>query len=71
MNRPTVLVVEADAAVRNLITITLKTGDYRYLVAPDAKNAVQMAASHNPDVVFLDLGLPDLDGIEVIRHIRT
>ena len=71
MNRPTVLVVEDDAAVRNLITITLKTGDYRYLVAPDAKNAVQMAASHNPDVVFLDLGLPDRDGIEVIRQIRT
>ena len=71
MNRPTVLVVEDDAAVRNLITITLKTDDYRYLVAPDARTAVSMAASHNPDVVFLDLGLPDRDGIEVIRRIRS
>ena len=71
MNRPTILVVEDDAAVRNLITITLKTQDYRYLVAPDARTAVQMAASHNPDVVFLDLGLPDRDGIEVIQQIRS
>ena len=71
MNSPVVLVVEDDASVRNLITTTLKTHDYRFLTALNGKEAVMMAATHNPSVVFLDLGLPDMDGIEVIRQIRT
>ena len=71
MNKPTILVVEDDAPVRNLITTTLKTHDYKYLCAPDGKEAVLLASSHNPDVVFLDLGLPDMDGIDVIKHIVT
>ncbi|MCR5173453.1 MAG: response regulator transcription factor [Oscillospiraceae bacterium] len=71
MNNTVVLVVEDDASVRNLITTTLKTHDYRYLTAVNGKEAVMMAATHNPSVVFLDLGLPDMDGIDVIRQIRT
>ncbi|MBR4425224.1 MAG: response regulator transcription factor [Oscillospiraceae bacterium] len=70
MNNPLVLVVEDDAPVRNLMITTLKTHDYRYLTARNAAEALMMAASHNPDVIFLDLGLPDMDGIEVIRRIR-
>lgn len=70
MNKPTILVVEDDAPVRNLIVTTLKTHDYRYLTAPSGTDALLLASSHNPDVVFLDLGLPDMDGIEVIRQIR-
>ncbi|MBP5385340.1 MAG: response regulator transcription factor [Lachnospiraceae bacterium] len=70
MNKPLILVVEDDAPVCNLITTTLKTHDYRYLVASNGADALLQASSHNPDVVFLDLGLPDLDGIEVIRQIR-
>jgi len=70
MNNPLVLVVEDDAPVRNLMITTLKTHDYRYLTARNAAEALMMAASHNPDVIFLDLGLPDTDGIEVIRRIR-
>lgn len=71
MNRPTILVVEDDIPVRNLITTTLKTHDYKYLTAPNGSEAVLLASSHNPDVVFLDLGLPDIDGIEVIKQIRS
>ncbi len=71
MNKPLILVAEDDAPVRNLITTTLKTHDYRYLTASCGAEAISLAASHNPDVLFLDLGLPDLDGIEVIRQIRT
>lgn len=71
MNKPIILVVEDDAPVRNLMITTLKTHDYKYLTAPTGREAVMLASSHNPDVVFLDLGLPDMDGIDVIRQIRS
>lgn len=71
MNNPLILVVEDDAPVRNLITTTLKAHNYRFLTAADGKSAILQASSHNPDVVFLDLGLPDMDGEEIIRTIRT
>ena len=71
MNKPTILVVEDDAPVRNLMITTLKTHEYKYLTAPTGQEAVMLASSHNPDVVFLDLGLPDMDGIDVIKQIRS
>ena len=71
MNKPLILVVEDDIPVRNLITITLKTHGYRYLTAGTGDGAVVEASSHNPDVVLLDLGLPDIDGVEVIRRVRS
>lgn len=71
MNKPMILVVEDDSAVRNLISTTLDTHGYKYHTAPTGEAAVLEAASHNPDVVLLDLGLPDMDGVDVIRKIRT
>ena len=71
MNNPLILVIEDDAPVRNLMVTTLKTHDYRYLTAKNGAEAIRMASSHNPDVLFLDLGLPDMDGIDVIRQVRT
>lgn len=71
MNKLVVLVVEDDAPVRNLIVTTLKAHDYHYLTAPNGEAAILEASSHNPDVIFLDLGLPDMDGVEVIRRIRS
>ena len=71
MNKPLVLVVEDDPPVRNLITTTLKTNDYKYLSAQNGASAVIEALSHNPDIVLLDLGLPDMDGVEIIRKIRS
>ena len=71
MNRPLILVVEDDAPVRNLMTTTLKTNDYRYLVAANGESAILEASSHNPDIVLLDLGLPDMDGVQVIEKIRS
>lgn len=70
-NKLLILVVEDDAPVRNLITTTLRAHDYKFLASGTGEGAVMDAASHNPDVILLDLGLPDLDGVEVIRRIRT
>ena len=70
MNKPLILVVEDDHAIRSLITTTLETHDYRFLTAPNGESGILEAVSHNPDIVLLDLGLPDIDGIEVIRKIR-
>ena len=71
MNNLLILVVEDDAPVRNLIGTTLKTHGYNYLTASNGETAVMQASSHNPDVVLLDLGLPDIDGVDVIKKIRT
>ena len=71
MNPYLVLIVDDDQPVRNLITTTLKAHDYRYITAANGETAVIEAASHNPDMILLDLGLPDIDGIEVIQRIRS
>ncbi len=71
MNKTTVLVVEDDSAVRNLITTTLETHDYKYIKATNGQSALMETSSHKPDIILLDLGLPDIDGIEVIKRIRT
>lgn len=70
MHKPLILIVEDDTAVRNLIITTLETQDYRYHTAADGKSAIMEVLSHNPDVVLLDLGLPDMDGVEIIQKIR-
>ena len=66
-----VLVVEDDKPIRNLITTTLKMNDYRFITAVRGNEAIMLSASHKPDIIILDLGLPDIDGVEVIEHIRT
>lgn len=71
MNKAQILVVEDDAPVRNLITTTLKAHEYKFMIAPNGESAIMEASSHNPDIVLLDLGLPDMDGVEVIKRIRT
>ena len=71
MNKFKILIVEDDLSVRNLMITTLKAHDYQYLVAENGANAILEASSHNPDIVLLDLGLPDIDGIEIIKKIRT
>lgn len=71
MNKMQILVVEDDASVRNLMVTTLKTNDYKYIVAKNGKEAISLAAAHNPDVILLDLGLPDTDGVEVIKTVRS
>lgn len=71
MNKIQVLVVEDDPPIRNLITTTLHAHGYGYHSAEDGETAIMEVTSHHPDIVLLDLGLPDMDGTEVIRRIRT
>ena len=66
-----ILIVEDDQPVRNLIITTLKMHGYTYSAATDASQAIRMSVSGKPDLVLLDLGLPDMDGMEVIKSIRS
>ena len=71
MNQPLILAVEDDAPIRNLISTTLKTNDYRYQLASNGKEAILAVSTQTPDIVLLGLGLPDMDGVAVIHTIRS
>lgn len=71
MNKPLILVVEDDKAVRNLIATTLEMQEYRYHVAKNGTQGLMEAVSQRPDVIILDLGLPDMDGVEIIQKVRS
>ena len=71
MNNSNILVVEDDAAIRSLITTALETENYKYHVAKNGNQAIMEAATQAPELILLDLGLPDIDGVDVIRKIRT
>ena len=69
-NNPLILIVEDDNHIKNLISTTLKVNKYNYLVATSGNEAIMLAVSHKPDIILLDLGLPDMDGVEIIKNIR-
>lgn len=70
MNKASVLIIDDEAQIRKLLTITLEANDYVVSVATTAKEGKALVASHPPDVVLLDLGLPDENGHEVLKHLR-
>ena len=70
MNKLTVLIVEDDISIKNLMITALRNNKYHFLTAQNGDVAIMEASSHNPDIVLLDQGLPDMDGIDVIRNIR-
>lgn len=65
-----ILLIEDERNICNFITTTLRTQDYKVTSAGSAANGLSLAASGCPDLILLDLGLPDMDGIDVIRNIR-
>lgn len=69
-NNPLILIVEDDNHIKNLISTTLKVNKYNYLVASSGNEAIMLAVSHKPDIILLDLGLPDMDGVEIIKNVR-
>lgn len=69
--RPTVLIIEDEPQMQRFSRASLTSNGYRVLDAETAKDGLAQAASHNPDLVLLDLGLPDQDGLEVTQQLRT
>ncbi len=67
---PLVVLVEDEAAMRKFVRASLTGHNYRVVEAVDAREGIAMTRSHNPDIVLLDLGLPDRDGLDVTRDIR-
>lgn len=70
MVKQRLLVVEDDASIKNLITTALEMQDYLYDYADTGSQAIMLAMSKKPNIMLLDLGLPDMDGIEVIKKVR-
>ncbi|MEG1849786.1 MAG: response regulator transcription factor [Oscillospiraceae bacterium] len=70
MNKNLILVVEDDKAIRNLIATTLETQRYDYQTADTGAAALMQTISNHPDMMILDLGLPDMDGVDLIKKVR-
>ena len=68
--KPLILVVEDDPAVRNLIVAALEAHGLRHMAVETAHAAIAAASSQAPSIVLLDLGLPDMDGVEIIKKVR-
>lgn len=71
MNPRKILIVEDDIAIGNLIKMTIELHDYAYKLVTKGKDALKEVVSMHPDVIILDLGLPDMDGTDIILKVRT
>lgn len=70
MNNITVLVIEDDKMIQNFLKVTLQTQGYDYIIAENGLSGLSLFSADHPDLILLDLGLPDVDGIEIIKQIR-
>lgn len=71
MNRAEILIIDDEPQIRKLLEIALESNDYKVWQAIDAKTGLAMAANHPPEVILLDLGLPDISGHEVLKQLRN
>jgi two-component system KDP operon response regulator KdpE len=67
---PIALVIDDEIQMRRLLRVCLEANGYRVLEAPTGKDGIAQAAQHPPDVVILDLGLPDMEGVDVLKRLR-
>lgn len=71
MNNAEILTIDDEPQIRKLLEITLESNDYRVWQAATGKEGILMAANHTPELILLDLGLPDKSGHEVLKELRT
>jgi two-component system KDP operon response regulator KdpE len=71
MTQPLILIIEDEAPLRRFLVPTLSTQGYQVDVASTGAEGLVLARSYNPDIILLDLGLPDRDGLAVLKEIRT
>lgn len=69
-NKYRILFIEDENNIRNFVKTVLEANDYQVLTATSCQQGIMMVSSHVPDMIILDLGLPDMDGLELIRHVR-
>jgi two-component system KDP operon response regulator KdpE len=67
---PLILVVDDEKSIRSFLRVSIEMQGYKCIDASDGANALMLAVSQNPDILILDLGLPDMDGVEVIKKLR-
>lgn len=70
VRKPIILVIEDYRDSREMLTLLLESLDYRVLAASNGREAIKFAASNQPDLIITDFGLPDMDGLRVVRRIR-
>ena len=68
--KQTILIIEDERAISNFISRALSANDYRTIPAYTGKEGLSLFFSHGPDLVLLDLGLPDMDGLEILARLR-
>ncbi|WP_143317534.1 response regulator [Clostridium sp. HBUAS56017] len=69
--KTSILVVEDDKAIKNFISTALDANSYNCLTAENGKQAILTTTSKRPDIIILDLGLPDIDGVEIVKKVRS
>lgn len=70
MNNARILIIDDEPQIRRLLEITLENSGYKVILAENGKQGILLAANHTPDLILLDLGLPDMNGHEVLKELR-
>lgn len=68
---PLILIVDDEKSIRSFLRVSIESQGYKCIDTDNGSSALMLAVSHNPDIIILDLGLPDMDGVEVIKKLRT
>ena len=71
MNKAEIVVIDDEAPIRKLLEITLESNDYKVWLAETGKEGILMAVNHPPELILLDIGLPDKSGHEILKELRT
>lgn len=71
MTKEEILIIDDEPQIRKLLEINLESNGYKVIQASDASMGIKLAANHPPDLILLDIGLPDKNGLEVLKELRT